>query len=84
MLLSVSVEDDGFTRLHTTRVQLHMKARCYFERKEGVRKHKVFQVVNHGAINMENLKLLCIRRGIAGRGYLEFSDVDIENWDLVH
>lgn len=49
----------------------------YFEKEEGTRKHRIVLLVDHGAINVENLNLLCIKRSIAGRSHLEFLHLDI-------
>lgn len=48
-----------------------------FLEEERGKKQRILLVINHGAINMETLYLLCIKRTASGRSYLEFSDIDI-------
>lgn len=56
---------------------LMMRLNATLRRRRWPKKHRTILLVNHGAINAENLNLLYIKRGIDGRSYLEFSNLDI-------
>lgn len=54
-----------------------MRLNVTLRRRKWPKKHSIILLVNHGAVNTENSKLLYIKRGFDGRGDPEFPDLDI-------